>query len=361
MTKPPTPPPGASADKASLDKETVAYALPLHGDISTSKISYTREEEMRLIRKLDMVLIPGLTLLYTLSFLDRTNTKLFGLLKDLKITDPADYNTALAIYFVGYVLFEVPANIVLKKLDPKRWLPVLTIVWGITATLQGLVTSRSGFFAARFFMGVTEAGLFPGCVFVLSMYYKLTATDSWAIGHIKSFGSRPNWAAIFFIEGMLTVLVGLTAFLWVPGYPHDATFLTSREREILLARLAADGDSADREPFQWSQVWSAFKDPLVIAYSLSLFLPTIIAGLGYASWKAQLMTVPPYAMAFMSMIGFAYVSHIFNRRGIFIIVGAGVAILGYIILLATETSGARYAGTFFCVIGIYSGNALLAI
>ncbi|KAL8292577.1 hypothetical protein RQP46_001189 [Phenoliferia psychrophenolica] len=257
------------------------------------------------------------------------------MLKDLKITDAADYNTALALYFLGYVLFEVPANIVLKKLNPRRWLPVLTVAWGITAALQGLIVDRNGFFAARFFMGVAEAGLFPGCIFVFSMFYKRNERHwrvavffggaaiagafggvlAWAIGHIKHFGSRPDWAAIFIIEGLVTILVGFNAFLF-----HGFAF------------------------------------PL---YSLSLFLPTIISGLGFASWKAQLLTVPPYVLAFISILAVAYSSHKTNRRGLWIIIGGGVAIVGYIVLLATTTPGARYTGTFLCVMGIYSANGVL--
>ena len=75
-------------------------------------------------------------------------------------------------YFIGYVLFEIPANIVLKRTTPKFWLPTLTIVWGIVATLTGIVNSLAGFFGARFFLGVAESGLFPGVVWYFSMWYK---------------------------------------------------------------------------------------------------------------------------------------------------------------------------------------------
>lgn len=126
-------------------------------------------------------------------------------MKDIGLADqPEAYNTSLALYFVrclpplgvkggfrlhihpltsgfpqlscrsscsqlGYVLFEIPANIVLKKFSPRIWLPSLTIAWGVTATLQALIKNEAGFYAARFFMGVSEAGLFPGVIFVFSM------------------------------------------------------------------------------------------------------------------------------------------------------------------------------------------------
>ena len=82
------------------------------------------------------------------------------------------YLTGLTLFFIGYILFEVPWNIILKRTTPKFWLPTITFVWGVNATLIGVVSNLSGFFAARFFLGLTEGGLFPGVVWYLSMWYK---------------------------------------------------------------------------------------------------------------------------------------------------------------------------------------------
>ena len=117
------------------------------------------------------------------------NARIEGLAADLHITGN-QYLTSLTLYFVGYVLFEVsrgrtvcnvrltdihgqiPCNIILKRTTPRFWLPTLTLIWGVVATLTGVTQGLSGFFAARFFLGVTESGLFPGVVFYLSMWYK---------------------------------------------------------------------------------------------------------------------------------------------------------------------------------------------
>ncbi|GAA5980656.1 hypothetical protein JCM11641_000165 [Rhodosporidiobolus odoratus] len=360
-----------------------------------AQVHFTPEEERAVVRKIDWVLLPGLTFLYLLSFLDRSNignAKLYNMLNDIGLAqNPSSYNTSLALYFLGYVLFEIPANVLLKRWNPKFWLPSLTVAWGVTATLQGLVKNEAGFYGARFFMGVAEAGLFPGCIFVFSMYYKRNERHwrvavffggaalagafggvlAWAIGKIHGTSLPDHWPWIFIIEGLFTVLVGISAYFWIPGYPREAKFLSEHEHAILLARLRADGDSADEEPFSWSGVWQALKDPLVLAYawlfhgyafplySLSLFLPTIIAQLGYASWKAQLMSVPVFAAAFLAILFFAYVSHKLNRRGLPIMICGFIAIVGYIVLMTTHTPGARYTGTFITVIGIYCANALL--
>ena len=125
--------------------------------------------EKALLRKLDRHLLPGVCILYLLSFLDRSNVanaKLDGLTKDLHMTND-QYLTGLTVFFIGYILFEVPWNIVLKRIGPRLWLPSVTFVWGIVATLQGVIvynggsTGMAGFFVVRFFLGVTEGALFP--------------------------------------------------------------------------------------------------------------------------------------------------------------------------------------------------------
>ncbi|KAI9652285.1 MAG: hypothetical protein M1831_007071 [Alyxoria varia] len=126
--------------------------------------------ERALLRKIDVRVLPTVSFLYLLSFLDRSNVanaKIEGLAEALHMTGN-QYLTGLTLYFVGYVLFEIPCNIVLKRTTPKFWLPTLTIVWGVVATLIGIVQNLAGFFVVRFFLGVAESGLFPGVVFYLS-------------------------------------------------------------------------------------------------------------------------------------------------------------------------------------------------
>lgn len=140
--------------------------------------SYKRKERA-LLRKLDWHLLPGVCVLYLLSFLDRSNVanaRLDGLTDfapgGLYMTGN-QYLTGLTVFFIGYILFEVIWNIILKRVGPRIWLPLITFVWGIVATLQGVVqynggqTGVAGFFVVRFFLGLTEGGLFPGVVFYL--------------------------------------------------------------------------------------------------------------------------------------------------------------------------------------------------
>lgn len=350
-------------------------------------------EDHRLLRKVDRRLLPVFTLLYLLSFLDRSNignAKIDGMTTDLGVS-PASYNTALAIYFVGYVIFEVPANIILKRCNPQVWLPSLTLAWGIVSIGQGLVKNQAGLFGIRFLLGATEAGLFPGVIYVFSVYY-LRRERSWrvaiffggaalagafggifayCIGLMNGVGGRRGWQWIFILEGILTVAISLIAYFIVPTWSHEAKFLSETEKTRLLDRLRADSDAGTDQVFKWSSVRDAFSDHLVwayaflfhgfsfVLYSLSLFLPTIIAGLGFQTWQAQLMTVPPNVLASFSIWTTVYFSSKCNVRAPFIIGAAIVSIIGYILLIACTSPGLQYFGVHLAAAGVYTGNSLL--
>ncbi|ROW04576.1 hypothetical protein VMCG_05058 [Cytospora schulzeri] len=352
--------------------------------------------EKAILRKLDFRLLPAVGILYLLSFLDRSNVanaRVEGLADDLGMTGN-QYLTGLTLYFVGYVLFEIPCNIILKRTSPRLWLPTLTIVWGIVATLLGIVQNLAGFFVARFFLGVAESGLFPGVVYYFSMWYKRrerqfrislffsAAALAGSFGGILAYGISfmggivwsNGWRWIFILEGLVTIVVAVGAYWFIYNYPDTAKFLSSQERSVIQARLAADSDSTHNESFTWANVARALKDPACWLYGLafhttslplytySLFLPTIIKSLGYTAANAQLLTIPPYAFAFLTTLAVATLSERLNKRAIFVAGSAAFGAVGYIILLAnTEPArrpGVSYLGTILAAGGIYPATAL---
>ncbi|XRM41005.1 hypothetical protein ABZX51_004304 [Aspergillus tubingensis] len=360
---------------------------------SPSTSSVTNINEKALLRKLDYRLLPPLTILYLLSFLDRSNVgnaRLEGMATEIHMSGD-QYLTGLTLYFIGYVLFEVPCNIVLKKTTPRIWLPTLTLVWGVVATLLGVVQNYAGYLTSRTALGIAESGLFPGVVFYLSMWYKRNEQHyrvalffsaaslagafggilAWGIAHMKGVGGYSGWRWIFILEGLLTVLMSIGAYFWVYNYPSTAEFLTPEERQFIQFRLKNDNDSTRDEQFTWSAVFDAFKDIKVWLYglafhtlslplyTLSLFMPTIISALGYTSAQAQLLTVPPYAVAFVLTITVAILSERTHRRAPFILGSSALACLGYILLLTDHRPGVSYLGTFFAAAGIYPAVAIV--
>lgn len=153
---------------ATIEKEKGTPELAKAPSDDSRDAEFASVNERSLMRKLDRHLLPMVSILYLLSFLDRSNVanaRIEGLTTDLKMTGN-QYLTGLTLYFIGYVLFEIPCNIILKRTTPRLWLPTLTIAWGVVATLMGITQNLGGFFAVRFFLGMTESGLFPGVVSV---------------------------------------------------------------------------------------------------------------------------------------------------------------------------------------------------
>lgn len=349
----------------------------------------TPEQEKKLWRKIDLTLMPILTLMYLFSFLDRGNignAKLQGLTTQLDLTGNR-YNIALTMYFIPYCLFECPANLVLKKFRPSRWLPGITIVWGIIMTLMGLVKSYPQLVGTRIALGITEAGLFPGVVYYLSIWYPRHmlqyrvgifyggATIAGAFSGLLAFGisfmsgteGMLGWSWIFILEGCATVLVGILAFFVLVDFPDTAKFLTPEERAFVIWKKKYDNSSVgEEEHFEMRHLISAMTDwqvwlqilvymsiigPL---YGISLFLPSIINGFGFSTAISQLLTVPPYVCATTILIIFAVWSDRIQKRYPFILAGLVMCLIGFAINISHAPIGVKYFGTFFCVSGSYA-------
>lgn len=180
-----------------------------------------------------------------------------------------------------------------------------------------------------------------------------------------------GWPWIFFIEGIMTVVYGLVALYFLPDTPSHAKFLSVDEKAIAMARLRADAlgavteDNIKQERFSWHWVRMSFRNPnlwicsiawlLVLCplYSFSLFLPTIIKGLGYTTVKAQLFTVPPNAAAFVVVLLSSTFSDRVKARGPFMIAGSLLALAGYIMQIVSKHPSVRYGGTFLVACGVF--------
>ncbi|OJK04670.1 hypothetical protein ASPACDRAFT_1877896 [Aspergillus aculeatus ATCC 16872] len=382
-----------AGEKAVDVHPTTQPQAPENPSSDSSIAEHAGVNEKALLRKLDYRLLPPLTILYLLSFLDRSNVgnaRLEGMGTDLDMSGD-QYLTGLTLYFIGYVLFEVPCNIILKKTTPRTWLPTLTLVWGVVATLCGVVQNYAGFLVSRLALGIAESGLFPGVVFYLSMWYKRNEQHyrvalffsaaslagafggilAWGIAHMRGVGGYNGWRWIFILEGFLTILTSLAAYFWVFNYPSSAEFLTDQERSYIQHRLKHDSDATRHETFSWNAVGHAFRDPKVWLYglafhtlslplyTLSLFMPTIIQTLGYTAAQAQLLTVPPYAVAFCLTVTTAVLSERTRRRAPFILGSTALACLGYILLLTDPRPSVSYVGTIFAAAGIYPAVAIV--
>ncbi|KEF52881.1 uncharacterized protein A1O9_11299 [Exophiala aquamarina CBS 119918] len=373
----------------SLYHDEKAQSSPPPSDLDAGLSDEQRKRRDReLLWKLDLNLIPWLCLLYLISFLDRTNignAKVAGLQKDLKMTN-GQWNASLAIFFVSYSVFEPASNVLLKWFRPSRYIPVIMVLWGVACVCCGLVHDFAGLATARWFLGLFEAGLFPGCNFYLSCWYKRSEFGvrsaiffsaaaiagsfggflAAAMSQMDGVGGKAGWAWIFILEGLITIVVGLLSVWMVHDFPDEATFLSADDRVRVYQRLKADQQSsADHESFKWAYVmeslrdWKTYTSALIYMgaggglYGFSIFLPTILAELGYKATTAQLMSVPPYIAAALLTIAVGFLADRIRQRGLCAIAVSSLSVIGFGILVSDLPAGAKYAGTFLAAMGIY--------
>jgi len=350
-------------------------------EIEAQDVELQEREAARVLRKVDMRLVPLLALLYLVAFIDRSNignAKIAGMTEELKMSG-MQYNTAVTLFFVPYTLLEVPSNIILKMMRPSHWMAILMFCWGLVMTLMGLTSSYGGLLAGRFFLGVTESGFFPAATFLLTLWYRrfelqrrmavfyVAASLAGAFSGLLAYGIEKldgrsglsGWQWIFLLEGLIPVALSL--FIWkiLPDSPETAKFLTQPERDLLVARLADDSgsgqgrttnaDKIGKEQIMaglsdW-KIWAAtvvFWGNTVGVYGFTATVPSVIKGLGYTSANAQLLTIPIYVFAAILTIIFAWASDLTRMRSPYIIAGYSIAVCGFIAQLAIPKP--RYPG-----------------
>ncbi|KAK7438662.1 major facilitator superfamily transporter [Colletotrichum acutatum] len=359
----------------------------------TTLASFAHLDEKKILRKMDIRLIPMLALLYLLSFLDRGNignAKIEGLQEDLGMT--ADqYNWCLTVFFFTYAAFEVPSNLLLKKLRPSVWLPTIMVAWGLVMTLMGIVKNYHGLLIARIFLGVTEAGLFPGVAYYLTMWYcrheiqlrqamffsaasiagAFSGLLAFAISKMDGIGGLEGWRWIFILEGIVTVLVAIMAFFALHDFPETAKFLTEEERAFIVFRLKYQGQVqgkqenrvqvAEAEEFKWKYVVDAFTDwqiwiNIFVYWGVRLSSTTIIDEWMltlFARFTAQLMTVPIYITAAILAVIVAYISDRVGKRSPFIVGFLCMMIVGFSMCISSSNPKVVYGGVFIAACSIY--------
>ncbi|OAG34347.1 hypothetical protein AYO21_11499 [Fonsecaea monophora] len=364
--------------------------------------SFPEKDRKRLLWKVDMRLIPTLAMLYLISHLDRSNignAKIEGLMEDLKLTG-VKYNIALSVFFIPYILLEVPSNILLKKFRrPSTYMSILVLSWGIVMTCTGFVNNFGGLVACRFMLGIPEAGFFPAAIYLISRWYTAAHLQTrialfycasafsgacsgllaFAIAKMDGVGNRPGWAWIFILEGLATVCLGLICALVMPDTPAlSSRWLSPSEIRFLDIQITIkEGGRASQEAsnnkFRWGDLFSLLTDYKLYlqswilfsvvgcAYGLKFTMPSITKSMGYTSSQAQLMTIPPYVAGAISAYTFARFSDRFQWRMPFLVGPLSLMVVGFAIIVGfapniTSKIAPCYVGVFLVCIGQYPCN-----
>ncbi|TWU70645.1 hypothetical protein ED733_000791 [Metarhizium rileyi] len=335
-------------------------------------------EAARLIRKIDWHVLPMLFLIYVVAFLDRSNISnalTMSMPKELGLTGQQP-NIALAVFFVPYIVFEIPSNILMKKLSPHVWLSLCVLGFGVTELCQGFIQNYSGLLATRFFLGVFEAGIFPGSFYLISFWYKRDEAQkrftvyfcsvilssafggllASAIARMDGLQGKSNWRWIFILEGILTIMVSVMSFFFVSDFPDKASWLSAAEKQAVLCRTRAQ-DTQLEGKITRRDIVDFFCDlknylgaimyfsVVVPVYAFAYFTPTIVKSLGYDVLQTQLRSVPPFAAALGLCLVLAYFSDRTDLRLPYVLIPGAVLITGLAILITTHANfSLQYAG-----------------
>ncbi|KAI3573479.1 major facilitator superfamily domain-containing protein, partial [Fusarium oxysporum f. sp. albedinis] len=319
------------------------------------------EEQSRIFRKVDWRLVPFLGVLYLIAHLDRANignAKIEGLEASLGMSD-TDYNVAVAVFFIPYVLCEVPSNYLLSKFSRASF-------YMGTLVCQWYPPHKSQARMALFYMASALAGAFSGLLAA-------------AIAKLDGAGGYEGWRWIFLLEGIASVIAGVMTFFVLPNSPKLAKWLTTDEVRFLelmhaatrgKATVQSEESSGNKKNFKWGVLWSIIKDwqlylqAMVMAsnsvpnYALKVTMPQIIRNMGFTTQTSQLLTAPPYICGAISAVVAAYYADRLRWRMPFIVASQSLLIVAYAVLFVKADDIANsVAVCYFCVflacIGVY--------
>ncbi|KAJ3113621.1 hypothetical protein HDU96_003152 [Phlyctochytrium bullatum] len=371
-------------------------------------LSWTEQEELQVIRKWDTFVLPAVLIMFVFLQLDRgniSNALTSSFLKDLHIDiDINNYGTM--IFISAFVLFEIPSNMIIRRLGAHRWIPILMVLWGTVAWSTAFIYDKNTFYIARLFLGITEAGWIPGTLVHLGDYYTRSELGFrlglfWGImqfansfAGLISYGVLKNldgshglkgWQWLFLIEGLSTVVAGVIIFFYLPAGPKHTSggirfgpWLDERQERIAVARVYRDDPSkglGQGEHVTFADIVDAVTDwrlwlhltagffSTVPGTPVGGYLPIVISGLGFDSIFSNLLTTPLYlwAMVFLSVI--AWNSSRVGERALHCAVGAGSLLLGTALLSGVPTSvnrWLRYAFLFPVTGGLLAWHGIQA-
>ncbi|GAB7343143.1 hypothetical protein MBLNU457_1218t1 [Dothideomycetes sp. NU457] len=404
---------GSDIEKSEIFVNQLEYVETNNSDkVNDARINaFTEAEQRKIIRRIDMRLVLTLGILYCVSLMDRTNTGIAvvaGMGTDLVLIG-SRYSVIVLVFFISYVLLQPPATVVMRKIGPRIFLPTITILWGATMISMAFVRSWEQMIPLRVILGIFEAGFFPGCAYLLSCWYPrydlqkrnavfyLIGSMSSAFSGILAYGfsqlagkgegfgylgkhvyptkAKPipfhieagiaGWRWIFILQGLLTCILGLGAYLTIVDFPELSTksfglkFLNEREADFVVARIEKDRHDAIPEPFHIGaylknaldlKVWgfaALFGLTTTCTYAIAYFLPIILQeGMGFNTRDAQCLIAPPYVFAAIVMYAFAVLGDKYHIRSPFILINGVMCLIGLALLGFTKSVGVRYFGVF---------------
>lgn len=343
------------------------------------------------ISKVKWRVLPLFVVMFVVNYVDRVNVSFIKehLHTDLGL-DSAAFGLGAGLFFIGYAVFEVPANLALERLGARLWLPLIAVAWGVMAAATALVQDSRQFFAMRFLLGAAEAGFFPGVVWYLTRWLPaahrgramavfLSGSAIGAIvsgpltGWLLSLGGEwlAGWRLMLLLEGAFSVVAAAFAWWWLDSLPADAAWLTPGQRDALHAAVAADEAAAvGRSGAERTGILRLLADPQIplfcaiyfavqlTIYAVTFWLPQIIRGMGnLTDVQVGLLNSVPWIVSIVGVYLAAAGAARFRNQQAW--VAGALVVAGTGMFLATRGGPAvSYLAICFAALGFKSAAAL---
>jgi MFS transporter, ACS family, tartrate transporter len=286
-------------------------------------------KQNQVIAKCAWRLVPFIALLFLVSLVDRANVGFAALTmnKDLGFS-PTVFGFGAGVFFIGFAIFQAPANLILERIGARRWVFCILAAWGFLSTANAMVRTPESFYVVRFLFGVAEAGLLPGMLLYLTFWFpqesmaRLTANFLLAIplsfvigGPLSSLILRMDdvanlhgWQWLFVLEGLPAILLSFAVLKWLPDGPTDAVWLTVEERNALAEWHVAKNIDGRHD------LWGVLRNPRVLAfglanfflqssvYGITLWLPQILKAMGFANFAIGFVVAGPFVLGACAMV-----------------------------------------------------------
>lgn len=283
--------------------------------------------EASVYRKVTLRLLPYLFLCYILAYIDRVNVGFAKLQmqRDLGMTEGV-YGLGAGIFFIGYFLFEIPANMILQRVGARRWIGPIMIAWGILSALTMWVESAGGFYVLRFLLGVVESGFFPGVILYLTFWYTekyrahmvalfMSAVplsgvvagpiSGWIMARMSGAANLRAWQWLFLLEGVPACVAGIVALVFLTDSPASASWLNRDEREFLIERLEDEKAAKAGLSDTHHSVAAALRSGKVWLFAV-IYFGFVMGNYALGFWLPQVigdtLTKNPLAIGWLSVI-----------------------------------------------------------
>ncbi|KAK8060880.1 pantothenate transporter [Apiospora saccharicola] len=408
-----------NTDPNLFHDSTTADFLTGGDERSRARQLLTPEEEKKLLRRIDWHLMPLCSIIFMFKNLDSDNVSLtnrYGLdtiisntylltwtskvsnarimnrgtdqniMTQLGMSSDA-YALVTVLYYIPYIIGEAPSNLLIKRFSPSKWQSRILVSWGAVLGLHCLAKNAAGLYTARFFLGLFEAGQFPGVILQMCYWYRpdemslrllyfyicgnlsgiFSGILAFAFDHLSGYGGLSGWQWLFLVESLATIAMGVVVWFTLPDFPDTASWLSEKEKAFIQARLPPNAPRASEQTFKFSEIVSSLKDVRLWLFTLiwafftvgtsgvRFYQPTVIANLGFTDLAtAQILNIP------ITVLGLAIiaVTGIFADNGrlprpLYPLGFLTIILACYGVLVAYPSNGTVYAATMI-------GNAVTA-